>query len=141
MKAYVQAFFYLVIFLWIVAFVKMILVYIHWDAETIFTAGCVLLTFGFIPGTAFSYRARIKKNLPWILVIAITLSILAFLSGTKSAFNSFLPNFWIGIILQAFALGILSLVTTEKRTIILIWCTWLAFSIVLLTIHLLNGTL
>ncbi len=141
MKAFANSLFYLILLFWIVALVKMILNYIHWDAKTIFYAGCVLMTFGFIPGMIFSYWKKSSKKLIWILFLSVTLSVLAFLAGTKSGFNSFLPNFWVGILLQAISLGILSLVTTERKTILLIWIIWLIFSIVLMTIHLLEGTL
>ena len=141
MKKLAQAFFYIVLLFWIVALLKMILIYIHWDAKTIFFAGCILMSFGFIPGILFSYWEKSKKNLVWILLVSITISILAYLAGTKSGLNSFLPNFWIAALLQALALGILSLLTTERKMILIIWLTWLVFSSVLMTIHLLDGTL
>ncbi len=141
MKPLPLAIFYLVIFLWIVALVKMILIYIHWDASTIFTAGCVLMTFGFIPSLLVSHWKKGGKNFTLILVLSVSLSILGYLSGTLKGIISILPNFWIGILLQAIALGILSFITTERRTILIIWITWLSFSILLMTIHLQKGTL
>lgn len=141
MKTIVQSVFYIVLLFWIIAFVKMILTYIRWDADTIFFTGCMVLTFGFIPAIMFSYWKKSKNSLVWILVISILLSFLAGIAGTKTAFHSFLPNFWIGIILQAFSFIILSFVTSERKTILLIWIIWLVFSIVLMTIHILNGTL
>ena len=141
MRTLTQAIFYVVMLFWIVALVKMIMIYIQWDAKTIFTAGCVLMTFGFIPSMLFSYWKKGVKKFTLILVISVILSILAYLSGTLTGIAPIFPNFWIGILIQALALGILSLITTERKTIMVIWIVWLTFSIVLMTIHLLGGTL
>jgi hypothetical protein len=141
MKTFTRAIFYLIMFLWLVALLKIILIYIHWDAKTIFTTGSVLMTFGFIPSLFFSFRKKgIKQNI-LILIISLGLSVLAYLSGTLTWMGSFFPSFWISILLQAIALGTLSLVTTERITIIVIWIVWLSFSILMMTIHLQNGTL
>jgi hypothetical protein len=141
MKAAIQAFFYMVILFWVISLLKMILIYIRWNAETLFLVGCVLMTTGFMPMVLYSYRERYKKKMIWIILLPIGLSVLAYLAGTKSGFNNFFPNFWIAILLQALALGILSVVTAERRTILMIWMTWIVFSTVLMTMHLLDGTL
>jgi hypothetical protein len=141
MKTFNQAIVYLIVFLWMAALLKIILIYVHWNAETIFTAGCVLMTFGFIPSLFVLYRKKVTKQNILILIISIVLSVLAYLSGTLKGPGSFFPNFWISILLQAIALGTLSLVTTERRTILIIWIVWLSFSILMMAIHLQNGTL
>ena len=141
MKTFTHAIFYLILFLWLAALLKIILIYIHWDAKTIFTAGCVLMTFGFIPALFLSFRQQGAKQNILTLIISLTLSILAYVSGTLTGMGSFFPNFLISILLHAIALGILSLITTERKTIMIIWIVWLSFSILMMTIHLQNRTL
>jgi hypothetical protein len=144
LKIISEAVFYVIMLILVVAMVKMIMSYIVWDARKIFTTGSFLLTFGYIPILLFSRWGKCKmshRSLIIILISSITLSLLAFITGTTALFGSIFPNFWIGVLLQAFALGILTLITTERRTIMITWIAWLSFSTVLMTLHLVNGTL
>ena len=143
MKTLAQALFYVLMFIWIVALVKVIMAYIYWDSKTIFTAGAILLTFGFIPSLLFSGwdSSFTHKRLILVLIVSLILSVLAYLAGSTDIFGSIFPNYWIAVLLQALSLGILSLITTERRIIMMIWIAWLAFSIVLMAMHLVNNTL